>query len=91
MRTRIVIGVAVLMSALMALCPPYEVFYAVGSGEDGRQVINVIRYETLWNDPTTKGLGESARFAYVLFSWQLGLVWAAAGAVILLIRKRKAS
>ena len=80
-----------LVSALMALCPPYEVFYSVGSGEDGRRVINVIRYETLWNDPTTKGFGESARFAYRLFGWQLGVVWAAAGAVILLVRKRKAS
>lgn len=85
------IGIAVLISAIMALCPPYVVSYAAGSEEDGRKVINVIRYETLWNDPTTPGWGESARFDYAGFGFQLGTVWVAAGAVVLLIRKRKAS
>ena len=89
MRTRIVIGVALLASAIMALCPPYVVAYATGSGEDGRHVVTVIRYVEAWNDPTVRGFGESATLDYSLLGMQLGLVWAAAGAVILVFSRKK--
>ena len=87
MKTRTVVGIALLVSAVMALCPPYVVVWTTESGK----VTKVVRYVEVWNDPTVRGFGESATLNYSLFDLQLGLVWAAAGAVILLSPKKKES